>query len=150
MGYEIRRLSDFADGVGDIGASCFGEYTDFEGAGTFLRLAAPVLESNGAAETSVVLRDGGAVGFVTVLADGERAAVVFGVRDAWERGDVSEVLSLLSGKVSGCSSVVTECPLGMEGELAALGFAPGAANGGTVTMVRRTRGWNVPVRDRWG
>lgn len=134
MGYEIRRLSDFADGVGDIGASCFGEYTDFEGAGTFLRLAAPFLESNGAAETSVVLRDGGAVGFVTVLKDGERAAVVFGVRDAWERGDVSEVLSLLSGKVSGCSSVVTECPLGMEGELAALGFTVAVVHGTTVTM----------------
>ena len=134
MGYEIRRLSDFADGVGDIGASCFGEYTDFEGAGTFLRLAAPVLESNGAAETSVVLRDGGAVGFVTIMKDGGKAAVVFGVRDAWERGDVSEVLSLLSGKVSGCSSVVTECPLGMEGELAALGFTVAAVHGTAGTM----------------
>lgn len=134
MGYEIRRLSDFADGVGDIDASVFGEYTDFQGAGTFLRLAAPVLESNGAAETSVVFRDGGAVGFVTVMKYGEKAAVVFGVRDAWERGDVSEVLSLLSGKVSGYSSVVTECPLGMEGELAALGFTVAAVHGTAVTM----------------
>ena len=134
MVYEIRRLSDFADGVGDIGASFFVENTDFEGAGTFLRLAAPVLESKGAAETSLVLRDGGAVGFVTVMRDGGKAAVVFGVRDAWERGDVSEVLSLLSGKVSGCSSVVTECPLGMEGELAALGFTVAAVHGTTVTM----------------
>lgn len=134
MGYDIRRLSDFADGVGDIDASVFGDYTDFEGAGTFLRLAAPVLESKGAAETSVVLRDGGAVGFVTVMKDGEKAAVVFGVRDAWEHGDVSEVLSLLSGKVSGYRSVVTECPLGMEGELAALGFTVAAVHGTTVTM----------------